>query len=261
MNWSLPECLELATFTTSCTDEDSGETNFHGQCELSTSPGAYFSNSVGVEWSCWSESTPRDLLNDGSARDYGFDGACNFRDWYRALKPNDLPECDHVRTDCSPGASWFVDACYSAESEAWLSIQRPDQVEDVEQQQEVVETFCSWRLQGHSHPRIGRRKDVRRSMLLRREKSGCILVGRSGGFVRILQDGTAKWKKGATTSTSSPRARSDDRDDDEDPFYVPGIADEPRERRVRRQPSQPLNSSLLECTDLPSFKHRGDGSV
>ena len=132
---------------------------------------------------------------------------------------------------------------------------------DVEQQQEVVEIFCSWRLQGHSHPRIGRRKDVRRSMLLRREKSGCILVGRSGGFERILQDGTAKWKKNATTSTSSPRARSDDRDEDEDPFYVPGIADEPRERRVRRQPSQPLNSSLLECTDLPSFKHRGDGSV
>ena len=44
-------------------------------------------------------------------------------------------------------------------------------------------------------------------------------------------------------------------------FYAPGIADEPRERRVRRQLSQPLNSSLLECTDLPSFKHRGDGSV
>ena len=121
VNLSLPECLELATFTTSCTDEDSGETYFHGQCELSTSPGAYFSNSVGVEWSCWSEDTPRDLLNDGSARDYGFDGACNFRDWYRALKPNDLPECDHVCTDCSPGASWFVGACYSAEFEAWLA--------------------------------------------------------------------------------------------------------------------------------------------
>ena len=120
VNLSLPECLELATFTTSCTDEDSGETYFHGQCELSTSPGAYFSNSVGVEWSCWSEDTPRDLLNDGSARDYGFDGACNFRDWYRALKPNDLPECDHVRTDCSSGASWFVGACYSAEFEAWV---------------------------------------------------------------------------------------------------------------------------------------------
>ena len=31
-------------------------------------------------------------------------------------------------------------------------------VEDEEQQQKVVETFCSWQLQGHSLPRIGRRK-------------------------------------------------------------------------------------------------------
>ena len=60
-------------------------------------------------------------------------------------------------------------------------------------------------------------EDVRRSMLHRREKSGCILMRCSGGFVRILKDGTVEWKKGATTSTSSLRARSDDRDDDEDP--------------------------------------------
>ena len=80
-----------------------------------------------------------------------------------------------------------------------------------------------WRTRSSSRskatvPRIGRREDVRRSMLHRREKSGCILMRCSGGFVRILKDGTAEWKKGATTSTSSPRARSDDRDDDEDPF-------------------------------------------
>ena len=82
-----------------------------------------------VEWSCWSEDTPRDLLNDGSARDYGFDGACNFRDWYRALKPNDLPECDHVRTDCSPGASWFAWCLLFGGVRGVAGIQRPDQVE------------------------------------------------------------------------------------------------------------------------------------
>ena len=213
----LPECLELATVTTSCTDENLERRISTGSASCHK-PRRILLNSVGVEWICRSEDTPSDLLNDGSARDYGFDGACNFRDWYRALKPNDLLECDHVRNDCSPGVSWFVGACSKAESEAWLCIQRTDQVEDEEQQQEVVETFCSWRLQGHSLPRIGRREDVRRSMLLQREKSGCILMRCSGGFVRTLKDGTAEWKKGATTSTSSPRARSDDRDDDEDPF-------------------------------------------
>ena len=39
-----------------------------------------------------------------SAWDNGFDCACNFRRIYRALKPNDLPECGLVCTDCSPGA-------------------------------------------------------------------------------------------------------------------------------------------------------------
>ena len=50
--------------------------------------------------------------------------------------------------------------------------------------------------------------------------------------------------------------QSDESNDDEDPFYVPGVADESRERRMRRQPSEPLNLSLPECTDLSSFKHK-----
>ena len=82
-------------------------------------------------------------------------------------------------------------------------------MEDVEQQQEVVETLQL--AAARPQPSANRStEDVRRSMLHRREKSGCI--------VRILKDGTVEWKKGATTSTSSLRARSDDRDDDEDPF-------------------------------------------
>ena len=50
--------------------------------------------------------------------------------------------------------------------------------------------------------------------------------------------------------------QSNESDDDEDPFYVPGVADESRERRMRRQPIQPSNPSLPECMDLPSFKHK-----
>jgi hypothetical protein len=342
-NPSLPECLELASFTTSYTDEDTGETYFHGQCELSTSPGAYFSNTVGEPWSCWSEDTPSDLLNDGSARDYGFDGACNFGDWYKALTVKDVPACDHVPIDCSPGASWFVGACYSADSEAWLCIQRPDQVEDEEQQQEVFEQFAAGdckataiRESANGKMYDGachfedKKQDVYKCDTVEAtyedgnagtcgggdyesacfsvvpgvvwqcfpehlENELCSSTPSSDGLytgacvfytadqyddakdasklqVRepsaLLQQSdeiwpwsrraattTAKWKKSTTTSTTtsttSPRATGDG-DDDEDPFHIPGIADEPR---ARRQPSQPLNPSLPECTDLPSFKH------
>jgi len=139
----LPECMDMASFTNQYTDEDTGETVFHGQCEPSASPGAYYSKTLGVQWSCWSEDTPQELRNDGGARDYGFDGACNINDWYKAITPKDVEVCDHVPVDCSPGAARFVGACFSKMSEMWLCLQRPDTVENQNEQQEVVEQFAA----------------------------------------------------------------------------------------------------------------------
>ena len=66
----LPECLELATVTTSCTDENWERRISTGSASCHK-PRRILLNSVGVEWICRSEDTLRDLLNDGSARDYG----------------------------------------------------------------------------------------------------------------------------------------------------------------------------------------------
>ena len=142
LNPLLPECTDLPSFKHSYSDEETEELVFHGQCDISASPGAYFSSSGDEEWSCWSEETPAELRNDAHAIEAGFVGACNFGEWYLALGPEDAETCDHVPVDCSPGGSVFWGACHTALSDDWLCIQRPDQVKHEEEQERVVEQFA-----------------------------------------------------------------------------------------------------------------------
>ena len=127
--------MKGGSFASKYTDEETEETVFHGQCDISASPGAYFSTSGDEEWSCWSEETPAELRNDVHAIEAGFVGACNFGEWYMALGPEDAETCDRVPVDCSPGGSVFWSACHTALSDEWLCIQRPDQVKHEEEQE------------------------------------------------------------------------------------------------------------------------------
>ena len=132
-------------------------------------------------------------------------------------------------------------------------------VEDEEQQQTVVETFCSWQLQGRGLPLLGRRKMY---------NEACTTESLDVYWRDVLE---ASCEYSRTVQTSGRKARRQAHHLHEPEALIKtmtktlstftGIADWPRERIVKRQPGQLLNSSLLECTNLSSLKHQGDGSV
>lgn len=120
-------------------DVDTEQVYHHGQCKPSASPGAYYSKHANQRWGCWSDETPLDLRTDSAAKEFGYEGACLFLDWYAATQPKDVDTCDHVPIDCSPGGSLYWGACHSKMSEKWTCFRQPRQADDPGSAQEVIQ--------------------------------------------------------------------------------------------------------------------------
>ena len=152
----------------------------------------------------------------------------------------------------------FVGACSSVEFVAWLCIQHQDQWRARSSSGRWWK-LCNWQLQGRSLPRIGRRKMYNEACTT---KSLDV-------YWRVVLEATCENSRTVQPNGRKARRRAHHLNEPEALIETmtktlstfTRIAEGPRERNVRRQPGQLLISSLLECMNLSSLEHQGDGSV